>query len=283
MSGSQQPPAITVIRPTGGLALPDLRELWTYRELLFFLTWRDLKVRYKQTVIGVAWVVLQPAAMMAVFSLIFGRFMGVSSDGLPYPLFALAGLLPWQLFSRSIAESSNSLITNQRLVSKVYFPKILIPSAVILAGLVDFLIAGALLASLMVWYGVVITLNLVWLPVFLALLIVTAAGIGFWLSALNVEYRDVAYTVPFINQAWFFVTPVVYPASIVPAPWRWLLGINPMTSVVEGFRWSLLGAGDFQGAALWVSLLTGTTFLVTGAVWFRRMERTFADSIGSSG
>ncbi len=274
---------VLLIRPTRGLRFLDLRELWEYRELIYFLTWRDIKVRYKQTAIGVAWAVVQPLSMMLVFTLFFGRLARMPSDGIPYPLFAYAGLLPWQLFSRSITESSNSLVVDQRLVTRVYFPRIIVPMAVNLAAIVDFLIAGALLLVLMPLYGIYPGSALVWLPFFLLLMLLTSLGVGFWLSALNMEYRDVMYIVPFLNQLWLFMTPVVYPSNLVPEGWRILYGLNPMVGVVDGFRWALLGVGRGPDAMLLVSVLVAVLLFVSGIVWFRARERTFVDAVGSGG
>jgi len=272
-----------IIRPTAGWKFLDVRELWTYRELVYFLTWRDIKVRYKQTAIGVAWALLQPLAMMAVFTLFFGRLARVPSDGVPYPLFAYVGLLPWQLFSRTIAESTNSLITDQRLITRVYFPRIIVPIAATLAALVDFAVSAVLLVGFLAFYRITPGPAVIWLPLLILLMLVTALGIGFWLSALNVEFRDVAYAVPFLNQLWLFVTPVVYPSSVVPAPWRALYGLNPMAGVVEGFRWALLGTGQGPSPMLAASAGVALALFLTGIVWFRRRERTFVDSIGSGG
>lgn len=274
---------VTVIRPMRGAAALDLAELWSYRELLYFLTWRDVKVRYKQAAVGIAWAVLQPLAMMLVFTLFFGMLAKIPSEGVPYPLFTYVALLPWQIFSRAIIESTNSLITDQRLITRVYFPRILVPTATILAALLDFLIAAWLLVGLMLFYGVAPSANIVFLPLFLALMIITAAGVAFWLSALNVEYRDVMYLMPFLNQFWLFLTPVVYPASLVPEPWRVLYGLNPMTGVVEGFRWCLLGVGDGPSPMLAVSVAVSLTLFVSGLYWFRKRERTFVDLLGSGG
>jgi len=274
---------VFVIRPTRGWRFLDLSELWAYRELVYFLTWRDIKVRYKQTAIGVAWAVLQPLAMMVVFTLFFGRLAKIPSEGVPYPLFVYAALLPWQLFSRTISESTNSLVTNQRLITRVYFPRIIVPLATTLAAIVDFVIAAGLLVALMIGYGVTPGAAVVWLPVFVLLMLVTALGVGFWLSALNVEYRDVMYLVPFLNQFWFFVTPVVYPSSLVPEQWRVLYGLNPMVGVVEGFRWALLGVGEGPSPMLAASTLVAVSLFVSGIVWFRRRERTFVDAVGSGG
>ena len=271
------------IQPTTGWRWLDLRELWAYRELLYFLTWRDIKVRYKQTAIGVAWAVLQPLAMMLAFTLFFGKLAKIPSDGVPYPLFAYAGLLPWQLFSRTLAESTNSLITDQRLITRVYFPRILVPTAATAAAVVDFVIATGLLVVLMWVYRIAPSAMIVWLPFFTLLMIVAALGVGFWLSALNVEYRDVMYTVPFLTQFWLFVTPVVYPTSLVPESWRVWYALNPMVGVVEGFRWALLGAGQPPGLTIGTSTLVALLVFVSGIMWFRRRERTFVDAIGSGG
>jgi lipopolysaccharide transport system permease protein len=274
---------VFVIRPTRGWRFLDLRELWAYRELIYFLTWRDIKVRYKQTAIGVAWALLQPLAMMLVFTLFFGRLAKVPSEGVPYPLFAYSALLPWQLFSRTISESTNSLVTDQRLITRVYFPRIIVPLATTLAALVDFAISVVLLFALMLIYGFGPTATILWLPLFVLLMLITALGVGFWLSALNVEYRDVMYTVPFLNQFWLFVTPVVYPSSLIPERWRILYGLNPMAGVVEGFRWALLGAGDGPSPMLAASTLIAVFLFISGIIWFRYRERTFVDALGSGG
>ena len=271
------------IQPTKGWRWLDLRELWAYRELIYFLTWRDLKVRYKQTALGIAWVLLQPLAMMAVFVLFFGRLAHVPSDGVPYPLFALAGLLPWQLFSRTISESTNSVLVDQRLITRVYFPRLSIPLASTLAGLVDFLVAGSLFVIFLAVSHKGLPQTVIWLPCFLLLLLITALGIGFWLSALNVEYRDVMYLIPFLNQFWLFLTPVVYPSSLIPEPWRIVYGLNPMVGVVEGFRWSLLGTGHPPGPMMLASTLVAVSWFLSGIIWFRTREQTFVDTIGSGG
>jgi lipopolysaccharide transport system permease protein len=269
------------IRPTRGWRFPDLRELWEFRELVYFLTWRDVKVRYKQTAIGVVWAVLQPLAMMVVFTLFFGRLAKIPSEGIPYPLFAFAGLLPWQFFSRTISESARSLVLNQRLVTKVYFPRIIVPLASTLAAMVDLVISALLLVLLMLFYGVTPAGEVLLLPVFVVLMLVTALGMSFWLSALNVEYRDVMYVVPFMNQFLLFLTPVVYPTSMVPERFRMLYGLNPMAGVVEGFRWAFFGAGEGFSSLFVVSSLVAVVLFITGILWFRRMERTFVDIIGS--
>ncbi|MFC1818735.1 ABC transporter permease [Thermodesulfobacteriota bacterium] len=271
------------IRPAKGFWAFGFHEMWDFRELLFFLTWRDVKVRYKQTAIGVVWVVLQPLAMMVVFTLFFGKLAKIPSDGIPYPIFAFAGLLPWQLFSRTISETTNSLVTDQRLITRVYFPRILVPMAASLAALVDFTISMVFLFALMLFWGVIPTASLLWLPLFILLMIITALGIGFWLSALNVEYRDVMYTIPFLNQFLMFLTPVVYPSSMVPEKWRVIYGLNPMAGVVEGFRWALFGAGNGPSAMLAVSITISLLMFFGGMLWFRKRERSFADSLGSGG
>jgi lipopolysaccharide transport system permease protein len=256
-----------------------LSELWEYRELLYFLVWRDIKVRYKQTALGAAWAVMQPLFMMLVFSLFFGRFAKVPSDGIPYPVFAFCALLPWQLFANALTESSNSLVGNQNLITKVYFPRLVIPIAAVLSGLVDFLIAFVILVGMMLYYGIVPGWSIVVLPGFILLAVLTALAVGLWLSALNVQYRDVRYTMNFLVQFWLFATPVAYPSSLVPETWRALYGINPMAGVVEGFRWALLGKTSPPGAMLWVSVAVVTMLLVGGLYYFRRMEQQFADIV----
>lgn len=273
-------PPVTVIEPTRGWQFLNLRELAHYRELAGFLAWRDIKVRYKQTAIGVAWVLLQSLLLMLVFWLFFGRLAGLGKDlGVPYPLFALAGLLPWQLFARILNDSGTSLVTNQRLITKIYFPRLIVPVSTALAALLDFGVGMLLLAGVLAWFHVAPGLPLLALPLFMLLLLVTALGVGFWLAALNTEYRDVAHAMPFLAQFWMFATPVVYPAALVPESVRWLLGVNPMAGVVEGFRWSLLG-GAPPGALLWVSTGVALALFLTGIAWFRWRERAFVDTLG---
>jgi lipopolysaccharide transport system permease protein len=267
------------IRPASGWTEIGFRELWDYRELLYFLTWRDVKVRYKQTALGAAWAIIQPLFMMLVFSLFFGRLAKVPSDNIPYPIFAFCGLLPWQLFAHSLTESSNSLVANERLITKVYFPRLVVPIAAVLGGLVDFAIAFVLLLAMMIFYGIVPGLAILALPGLLLLAILTALAVGLWLSALNVKYRDVRYTINFLIQFWLFATPVAYPSSIVPERWRPLYGLNPMAGVVEGFRWALLGKAEPPGALLAVSVLVVLLLLVGGLYYFRRMEQEFADVV----
>ena len=269
------------IRPAGSWQFLDLRELWEYKELIYFLTWRDIKVRYKQTVIGVAWALLQPLAMMVVFNLIFGRLAKIPSEGIPYPLFAYTGLLPWQVFSRTIPESAGSLVKDHRLISKVYFPRIIIPLSATLAALLDFFIASGLLVVLMIFYGTNLSAAVFTLPFFVLLMLITALGIGFWLSATNVEYRDVMHLVPFLTQFLLFITPVVYPSAMVPDRLRIFYGLNPMVGVVEGFRWALLGVGEGPSPMLGVSVAVALALFISGMVWFRRRESHFADVLGT--
>ncbi len=267
------------IRPQTGWTAAGLKELWEYRELLYFLTWRDIKVRYKQTVLGAAWAIIQPFFMMVVFSLFFGYLAKVPSDGIPYPIFAYCALLPWQLFAHALTESSNSLVANERLITKVYFPRLVVPISAVLGGLLDFAIAFVILLLMMAYYGVRPTWAIVTLPAFLLLAMLTALGVGLWLSALNVKYRDVRYTISFLIQFWLFATPVAYSSSIVPARWRALYGLNPMAGVVEGFRWALLGKSEGPGALLAVSVAVVILILIGGLYYFRRMEAEFADVV----
>jgi lipopolysaccharide transport system permease protein len=267
------------IKPAGGWLSIGGRELWEYRELLFFLVWRDIKVRYKQTALGAAWAVIQPLFMMLVFSLFFGRLGKMPSDGLPYPVFTLCALLPWQLFAQALSESSNSLVTSQHLITKVYFPRLIIPLATVCSGLVDFLISFVLLIGLMIYYGITPGWAALTLPLFVLLALMTAFGTGLWLAAFNVKYRDVRYTLGFIVQFWLFATPVAYSSSLVPARWRALYGLNPMAGVVEGFRWALLGKAEAPGTMLFVSVGVVLLVLIGGLFYFRRLERTFADIV----
>lgn len=251
-----------------------------YRELIYFMTWKDLKVRYKQTLLGASWAILQPFLTMVVFSIFFGELAGVPSDGVPYPIFAFTALLPWTLFSKALSDASRSLVQSSHMITKVYFPRLILPLASVLAGVVDFLLALLVLFGMMVYYQVTPT-SAVWsLPLFLLLALVTALGVGLWLSALNVLYRDIGYVLPFLTQFWLFITPIAYPASMVPEQWRVLYALNPMTGVVEGFRWALLGT---QQANSWmmlgVSTLIAVVVLVSGLFYFRRMERLFADMV----
>ena len=267
------------IEPSSGWTAIDLRELWQYRELLYFLTWRDVKVRYKQTALGAAWAIIQPFFIMVVFSLFFGRLAKIPSDGIPYPVFTFCALLPWQLFAHALTESSNSLVGSQHLITKVYFPRLVIPISAVLGGVIDFLIAFVILIAMMLYYGIVPGWALLSLPGFLGLSLLTALAVGLWLSALNVKYRDIRYTINFLVQFWLFITPVAYPSSLIPAQYRALYGLNPMAGVVEGFRWALLGTAQPPGAMLWVSVAVVLLLLMGGLYYFRRMEQEFADVV----
>ncbi len=272
-----------VIEPSRGWVSLQLRNLWGYRELLYFLVWRDVKVRYKQTALGVAWIVLQPVVGMVVFSILFGRLLKVPSGGVPYPIFAYAALLPWNYFASSLSRSSTSVVGSAHLITKVYFPRLVIPIAGVLSGLVDFAVAFLVLIGLMAYYGVVPTPAVVLLPAFLLLAMLTALGFGLWLAALNVRFRDVNYLIPFLAQIWMYLTPVIYGSTLIPERFRLLLGLNPLTGVVEGFRWALLGnrLADAQapGVLFGISIAITLLVLVSGAIFFRRTERTFADII----
>jgi len=271
---------ILIIEPTRGWVSLKLQELWQYRELLYFLTWREVKVRYKQTAIGAAWALIQPLLQMIIFTLFFGRLAKMPSDGISYDVFALTGVVPWTFFANGLAQSSNSLVGSANLVSKVYFPRLTIPISAILSGVVDFALGFGLLIALMMYRHIVPTWNVVWLPAFLLLAIVTVLGIGLWLSALNVQYRDVRYVVPFLTQFWMVATPVVYPSSLLKDPWqRAIYGLNPMVGVVEGFRWALLGAAKAPGALVAASCVGALLMLISGMFYFRRMEKTFADVV----
>jgi lipopolysaccharide transport system permease protein len=254
-------------------------ELWQYRELLIFYAIRDIKIRYKQTVLGAAWAVLQPVMTMVVFSIFFGRLAKVPSDGIPYPVFAFCALLPWQLFAFALTQSSNSLVQDAQVLTKVYFPRLIIPFGSVLAGLVDFAIAFVVLIAMMLYYGIVPGPAMLTLPLFILLALAAALAVGLWLSALNVKYRDVRYTTTFLAQFWLFVTPVAYSSSLVPAQWQAIYAINPMVGVVEGFRWALLGKSAPPGAMLIVSVAATAILLTGGLFYFRRMEKTFADII----
>ncbi len=269
---------IRIERSQGWVAL-QLKELWAYRELLYFLIWRDVKVRYKQTALGVAWAVIQPVFTMIVFSLFFGRLGKMPSDGIPYPLFSYTALVPWAFFSHGLTQASNSLVGSANLIKKVYFPRLSVPIAAVTSGLIDFTIAFIVLLGMMLYYGVLPTLNVMWLPFLLLLTLMTSLGVSLWLSALNVQFRDVRYVLPFLTQLWLFATPIAYPSSLLPEPWRTLYSINPMVGVVEGFRWALLDAKTAPGPMLIVSSLAALALLVGGAYYFRRLEKTFADVV----
>lgn len=275
---THRPPSVR-IAPAPGLSFPDLGEVWRHRELLQFLVWRDVKVRYKQTMLGAGWAVLQPLLTMIVFSVVFGRLASVPSDGLPYPIFAFAGLLPWQMFAFALTESTNSLVASQAVITKVYFPRLIVPLASVAVAVLDFCIAFTVLVAMMVWYGVGLRPAVVLLPLFLGLTILTAVSAGLWLSALNARYRDIRYAVPFLTQIWLFLSPIAYPASLVPEKFRWLYGLNPLAGTVEGFRWALLGSPAPQPAMIAVSASVVLCLLAGGLVYFRKTERTIADVI----
>jgi lipopolysaccharide transport system permease protein len=277
-SPSASVPTIVIKPSTGWIGL-KLKEVWEYRELLYFLVWRDIKVRYKQTALGAAWAIIQPVFSMVVFSIFFGKLAKMPSDGIPYPIFAFTGLVPWTFFANGLSQSSNSLVDSANLIRKVYFPRLTIPIGNVLSGLVDFAIGFSVLLAMMFYYGVVPSARLIWLPAFLLLALVTALAVGLWLSVLNVEYRDVKYTVPFLTQFWLFATPIVYPSSLLKGKWRTLFALNPMVGVVEGFRWSLLGAKNSPGPMIIASSAAALILLIGGAFYFRRMEKTFADVV----
>lgn len=272
-------PELAIIEPPRRWAPLGLPELWAHRELVAFLAWRDVKVRYTQAALGVAWAVLQPLSTMAIFSLFFGRLAGIPSDGVPYPLFSLAALVPWTMFAHGLGQASNSIVANQHLITKVYFPRLAIPVAGVLSGLVDFAVSFAVLVAMLLWYGAVPTSRVAWIVPLVLLTLVTALAAALWLSALNVKYRDVRYVVPFLTQLWLFATPIAYPSSLVEAPWRTVYALNPMVGVVEGFRWALLQTSIQPGPMLAASSLAAIALLAGGAYQFRRMEATFADVV----
>ena len=267
------------VRPSSGWVAVRLAELWDYRELFYFLTWRDIKVRYKQTAFGAAWAVLQPFLTMVVFSLFFGSLAGIPSGGVPYPVFAFAALVPWTFFATAVALAGNSLVEQERILAKVYFPRLIVPAAAVLACLVDFAIAFVVLLVMMLVYGIVPTAAILTLPFFVLLAALTALAVGLWLSALNVLYRDVRYVIPFLVQLWLFISPVAYPSSLVPEPWDAVYGLNPMAGVIDGFRWALLSEAEPPGPLLAVSVVTIAALLAGGLLYFRRMERSFADVV----
>jgi lipopolysaccharide transport system permease protein len=273
-------PTTIYIKPSRGLAALNLRDLWVYRELVYFMIWRDIKVRYKQTLLGALWAVIQPIMTMVVFNFLFGKVAKVPTDGIPYPIFSFTALLPWGLFTTALNTASRSLTANHNMITKIYFPRLILPISSVLSGLVDFAIAFVILIGLMIYYNVSPNLNALWtLPLFILLSIVTALGVALWLSAINVKYRDVNYALPFITQFWLFITPVAYSASVISDKWQLLYSANPMAGVVNGFRWALLGSGSGPDAALWVSIGISLLVLVSGLFYFRGMERTFADTI----
>jgi lipopolysaccharide transport system permease protein len=271
-------PVFLITPPSRWWIIP-VGELWEYRELLYFFVWRELKVRYKQTAVGAAWAVLQPLLTMLIFSLFFGRLAHIPSGGLPYPVFYYSALLPWMYFSASLQNATNKIVENQNVITKVYFPRLILPFSAVLSGLVDFAISFLMFVAIMVYYRIHPGWPIVMLPVFLLLAILTALGVGLWLSALNAIYRDVRYVIPFLVQFWMFASPVVYPSSLVPAKWRWLYGLNPMAGVIEGFRWSLAGSGDRPGRMLLVSSAAVLVVLVCGLMYFQKVEATVADVV----
>ena len=278
LSASNNAPVIR-IEPSRGWVSLKLNELWEYRELLYFLIWRDVKVRYKQTLLGVGWAVIQPFFTMVVFSLFFGKLARMPSDGIPYPIFTFTALVPWSFFANGLSQASNSLVGSANLITKVYFPRLAIPIAAVLVGVVDFVFAFIVLIAMMLYFGIVPTINICWLPLLLVLVTVISLGVSLWLSAFNVKYRDVRYIIPFLTQFWLFATPIAYPSSLLSEPWRTLYGINPMVGVVEGFRWALLGAKTAPGPILIVSSAVAFLVLISGAIYFRSTEKHFADIV----
>ncbi|MEP0806391.1 MAG: ABC transporter permease [Chloroflexota bacterium] len=274
-------PTTIYIKPSTGLAALNLKDLWTYRELVYFMIWRDVKVRYKQTMLGAAWAIIQPVLTMIVFTFLFGRIAKLPTDNnIPYPIFSYAALLPWGMFVGALNQASRSLTSNQNMVTKIYFPRLVLPLASILSGLVDFVIAFVILIGLMVYYGVTPSPNALWaLPLFLLLTVVTALGVALWLSAINVQYRDVNYALPFLTQFWLFITPVAYSSNLISEKWQLIYSLNPMAGVVNGFRWALLGTNTGPGPEMAVSVLISIVILIGGLFYFRNMEKTFADTI----
>jgi lipopolysaccharide transport system permease protein len=278
---TREPGPVSTLRiePSKGWVPLRLGELWEYRELLYFLTWRDIKVRYKQTALGAAWAIIQPFFTMVIFSLFFGKLAKMPSDNIPYPIFSYTALVPWTFFAQGLSQSSNSLVGSANLIRKVYFPRLAIPIATVLSGLVDLFLAFIVLLGMMQYYGIAPTAKVLWLPCFLLLALVTSLGVGLWLSAMNVQFRDVRYIVPFITQFWLFATPIAYPSTLLTSRWRALYGLNPMVGVVEGFRWSLLSTNTAPGPMIIASSLAAVTILISGAFYFRRMEKNFADVV----
>ncbi|MGH7848210.1 MAG: ABC transporter permease [Candidatus Binatia bacterium] len=268
-----------IVRPSHGWSPLRLGSLWEYRDLLLFLVRRDVKVRYRQTFLGILWAILQPGLMTIVFFVFFGQLAGVPSDGIPYPVFVFCGLLPWQLFASALSESSNSLVANEKLITKVFFPRLIIPVSAALVGLVDFFFGFLVLLGVMIYWGISLAWTVWMLPFFLFLALAAALSAGIWLAALNVQYRDVRYAIPFIIQLWFFLSPIVYPSSMLPERWRWLYSVNPMSGVIEGMRWALLGHSGYLDIKLAVSIIAMAVLLVSGLYYFRRVERHFADVI----
>jgi lipopolysaccharide transport system permease protein len=272
-------PRVHVIRARGGRAGLDLKTLWSYRELIYFFVWRDIKVRYRQTVLGGLWAILQPFVTMVIFSVVFGRLAGISSDGLPYPIFAFTALLPWTLFATGVSQAANSLVGHQNLLKKVYFPRLALPVGAVVVGLVDLAFASLVLGGMLVFYDVRLTFTALLVVPLILLNLVTALGVGLWFAALNVRYRDIRYVVPFVLQAWLFLTPVAYPSSLIDQPWRTLYAINPTVGVVEGVRWAVLGANTAPGPLVAVSTAASLLILAGGLYYFRQVEGTFADVV----
>ncbi len=268
-----------ILRPSRGWVSLNLRDLWLYRELIYFLTWRDIKVRYKQTLLGAAWAIIQPLLNMVVLTVIFGSLAGLSSEGYPRPVFILVALLPWGLFSKALSDSGRSMLANRNIITRIYFPRLIIPLASVLGGVVDFLIAFVVLLLMMAYYKLIPTVAVWTLPLFVLLAVFTALGVGLWLSALNVAYRDVGYVLPFMTQLWLLITPVGYSSTEIPEQWQMLYALNPMVGVVDGFRWALLGTDTGPGPTMLVSVTVALVLLVSGLIYFRRMERTFADTV----
>ena len=269
----------TVIAPSRGLVKLQLQELWTYRELVYLLTWREVKVRYKQTAIGAAWAILQPLLAMLIFALFFGRLAKMPSDGVPYAVFSLAGLVPWTFFANALSQSANSVVASSNLITKVYFPRLAVPISAAFSGVIDVLLGIVLLGALMLYYGIVPGPRIVFLPGLLLLALVASLGAGIWLAALNVEYRDVRYVIPFLTQFWMLATPIAYPSSLLSEPWRAVYGLNPMVGVVDGFRWALFGNGPLPSTTLMMSIASSLVLLFSGTMYFRQMEKNFADVV----
>lgn len=270
---------ITVTSPPKGVDFGRIKEIWNYRELLYFFTWRDIKVRYKQTIVGIGWAILQPILSMLVFTLIFGKFAKIPSDELPYPIFAYSGLLPWQLFSRGLSEASASLVANSGVITKVYFPRLILPASSTISGLLDFSLAFLVLLILMLGFGAKPTIGILALPLFLVIIVLASLSVGILFSAVNVKYRDVRYALPFLTQVWFFATPIVYSVSIIPEKFRILMGLNPMSGVIEGFRWALLGKGQLEWGMVGLSLVVVLLLFIGGLAYFFKAEREFADVV----
>jgi lipopolysaccharide transport system permease protein len=283
MLASQQNPAVDIpvirIRPASDRLASGLKELWQYRELLYFLIWRDVKVRYKQTAIGAAWAIIQPLMTMIIFTVVFGKFANMPSDGLPYPIFSFAALLPWTYFSKALNQSVSSVVADANLITKVYFPRLLLPLSAVVGGLIDFAIAFVFLLAMMAWYGLAPQWGILLLPFFVLLTMLTALSVSVWLSVVNVRYRDVGQAIPFLVQIWLFASPVAYPASVVPENWRFLYNLNPLAGIIEGFRWALLGSQNPPIVSLLSTTLVVLALLYGGIVFFKRMEKTFADVV----